>query len=262
METTVQSPETEKRIFYRNIMIALLMVFAMWTVKMVEQFMTGSLADYGLWPGQVKGLLGIVTMPFLHGDFEHLQSNSIGIFITSFIALQIYPKSFWRAFALIYVLGHALTWYFARGEAVHIGASAIIYGLWGFLLMGAAVRRDRPSGGAALIVVMLFAGMVWGTLPIWSDKSWEGHLFGMLSGFVAAGVFARMDRVAPKLWPEEMEEAEETMPTYYEPEPKKPEHAFGFDHDQTIRDPAWRNILDQWERDIEQDRFRNRTPND
>jgi membrane associated rhomboid family serine protease len=262
MEHYAGSASTEQNRFYRNVMIGLLMVLVMWTVKMVEEFLTGSLSDYGLRPGEFSGLIGIVTMPFLHGDFEHLINNSAGIFITTLVALQIYPKSFWRSFGLIYVLGHLLTWLFARDNSVHIGASGVIYGLWGFLLMGAFVRRDRPASGAAMVVVLLFAGMIWGTMPIWVDKSWEGHLFGMLSGFVAAGVFSKMDRVIPEPWPEEVEfevEDDIEIPPLQGHEPAQPEAK---QHDQVIQDPAWRAILDQWEQDIQQERFRNRTPND
>lgn len=265
------NPSRQQPTFYRNVVIALVMVLAMWTVKMIETSVTGSLSDYGLRPGDLKGLIGVLTMPFLHGDFDHLQSNTFGILITVILGLQIYPRSFWRSFLLIYFLGHTLTWFFARNDAVHIGASGVIYGLWGFLLMGAFIRRDRPAGGAAMVVVLLFAGMIWGTLPIWIDKSWEGHLFGMISGFVAAGLFASRDRTPPKLWPEETEANQSNVHPIYDqwdngdrpPEevaPVKP--VYTPDHDQQIIDPAWRNILDQWERDIEQDRFRNRTPND
>lgn len=265
-----ENQQQEHTSFYRNVVIALLMVLVIWTVKMIETFAVGSLSQYGLRPGQVDGLIGILTMPFLHGDFEHLISNSIGLFITALIGLQIYPKSFWRSFALIYILGHSMTWYFARGDAVHIGASGIIYGLWGFLLMGAFIRRDRPAGGAAMVVVLLFAGMIWGTLPIWVDKSWEGHLFGMLSGLVAAAVFSAKDRIQPKLWPEEvqaqavdapdLETPEALPPTYTQPESQRADD--DSDYHQNIRDPAWHHILDQWERDIQHERFRNRTPND
>jgi hypothetical protein len=36
----------------------------------------------------------------------------------------------------------------------------------------------------ALLVIFLYGSMVWGIFPIQFDTSWEGHLFGALTGFI------------------------------------------------------------------------------
>ena len=43
----------------------------------------------------------------------------------------------------------------------------------------------------AFLTLFLYGGLIWGVLPTRSFVSWEGHLFGMLSGILAARVAGR-----------------------------------------------------------------------
>jgi membrane associated rhomboid family serine protease len=77
-------------------------------------------------------------------------------------------------------------WLFADPRTIHIGASGLIFGLLGYLLLRAYFERSLSSIFIALVVAVLYGGAIFGVLPGQRGVSWEGHLFGFLSGVAAA----------------------------------------------------------------------------
>jgi membrane associated rhomboid family serine protease len=74
---------------------------------------------------------------------------------------------------------------------VHIGASGVIFGYFGFLLLRGYFERSILSIGLSLAVAAVYGGMLWGVLPSGYRISWEGHLFGFLGGVLAARMLSR-----------------------------------------------------------------------
>lgn len=143
---------------------------------------------YGIMSRRAWGLRGIVTAPLVHGSWKHLISNTLPLFVLSFIALYFYRKVAMRAFWLIYFLTGAAVWLFARPVS-HIGASGIIYGLVAFMFWNGVFRRSLRSIMLAGIVILLYSGMFLGILPDQEGISWESHLIGSLAGIFAAFIF-------------------------------------------------------------------------
>ena len=78
-----------------------------------------------------------------------------------------------------------MVWLMARG-ANHIGASGLIYGQVAFLIASGWFRKNLKSVIIAVLIGFIYGGMVWGILPNQPGVSWEGHLFGAVSGVVAS----------------------------------------------------------------------------
>jgi len=103
-------------------------------------------------------------------------------------------------------------WGFARGSN-HIGASGIVYGLAFFLFAIGLMRKDTKSMVIALVVSFFYGSMVWGILPGQQGISWEGHLFGALSGIYAAYLYKDVD--LPKYSNPEMEGRDDREHEYW-----------------------------------------------
>lgn len=166
-------------------------VVILWIIHLLQAFLQTSWADYGLMPRTKSGILGIFTMPFLHADFEHLGSNTAPLLVMGLLFFYFYRKIAHEVFFIMFLLTGALTWAFARGNSYHIGASGLVYGLAAFLFFGGVFTRQLKLMVISLLVAFMYGGMVWYVFPIEERISWEGHLFGALSGAMLAYVYRK-----------------------------------------------------------------------
>jgi membrane associated rhomboid family serine protease len=171
--------------------IALSIVLLMWLVFLVDYlFPELKLYRYGVYPLKKEGLIGILASPFLHSmrDFSHILSNSLPIFILSWLLFYHYRKIATKSFISIYLLTGVGIWLLGR-ENYHIGMSGVIYGLTSFLVFSGFFRKNMRVAGISLFVVFIYGSMVWGVLPWKEGVSWEAHLLGLFSGVIIAVIF-------------------------------------------------------------------------
>lgn len=171
-----------------SIILPLFFIFIIWIVKILDSSENLNLFYYGNFPRDTKGLLGILLSPLIHSDFNHLISNSIPLFVLGTGIIFFYRSLAYRVFALVWILSGICVWIGAR-ESYHIGASGLIYGIAAFLFLSGLIRKDFRLAAISLLVVFLYGSLVWGVLPIFPQISWEYHLFGAISGFIAAIIY-------------------------------------------------------------------------
>ena len=181
--------KAEKRKFLGSLIVPLLIVAVMWVVKIIEVSLGTDLGRYGLAPHTLRGLLGIFTLPFLHGSWEHLLSNTVPILVLGTALYYCYPTLANRVMLITYLASGLFTWCIGNPDTVHIGASALVYGLNLFLIVSGFIRGNRLLIVISLIMVFLYGGFVWGMIPELArlqNISWEGHLSGAVVGVVLA----------------------------------------------------------------------------
>ena len=160
-----------------------------WIVFALDRFLP--LESFGLIPRTLGGLSGIVAMPFLHGDFGHLMSNTVPLAVTLLLLAGSRANS-GAIVVLITLLGGAGLWLFGR-QALHIGASGLVFGLIAFHIFAGIFERRAQSLVISLVIGLLYAStLLQGVLPMQHGVSWDGHLFGALAGVVVALLAARM----------------------------------------------------------------------
>ena len=168
-----------------------LLIAIIWVVFVLDRFLP--LEQLGLIPRTFRGLAGIVTMPFLHGDFAHLLGNSIPLAVTLLLLAGSRANSGGIVVLITLLCGIGL-WLFGR-EALHIGASGLVFGLIAFHVFAGVFERRLQSVLIAAVVGLLYASTVFqGVLPFQRGISWEGHLIGAISGAVVALITSRMLR--------------------------------------------------------------------
>jgi membrane associated rhomboid family serine protease len=160
--------------------------------------LTGAeLYKYGINPGQLNGLAGILLAPLIHSSYSHLFANTAPLLILGTALLYGYPKSAKIVVPAVYIGSGLGTWLFAR-QFYHIGASGLTFGFMFFVFTVGAIRWDRRAIVLSMIVFFLYGGMIWGIFPNEPGISYEGHFFGAMTGLILAILLRNRDPRSPE----------------------------------------------------------------
>jgi membrane associated rhomboid family serine protease len=202
----------ERRKILRSLVFPAIFVLVMWFVKLIEIAFKIDLGQYGLIPLAPRGLIGIVTAPFLHEGFSHLFGNSVPIFVLGGLLFYFYPELAWKVLVLICLITGFWVWVFARGTGIHIGASGVVNGLAAFLFLSGILRRETKLMAITLLTTFLYGGIIWGIFPQFFPQkniSWESHLMGLMAGAMLAMYYRKTGPQRIKYeWEDEEDEEE------------------------------------------------------
>lgn len=159
-------------------------------VEILNTVLVRSLNQLGLIPRHLDALQGILTSPWLHSNTHHFLANISALLVLCPIAWQWGPKIFWRSTLFIIIASGLLVWLLGR-PAFHVGASGLVYGYFGFCLIAGFFNRKPLFIMLSIFVGIFYGSMIWGVLPLYPDTSFEYHLFGFITGLVAARIWAR-----------------------------------------------------------------------
>jgi membrane associated rhomboid family serine protease len=169
-------------------------VITFWVVEIVDLIVYGGQLDqYGILPRHIIGLRGILWSPFLHGNLPHLIANTGPFLILGWLVMVQETTDFFWVTAITMLVAGGGVWLFGA-PAYHIGASSLIFGYLGFLLFRGLFERNIGSIALSLVVGFIYGGLIWGVLPGQPGISWEGHLFGLIGGVLAARFLANRKR--------------------------------------------------------------------
>lgn len=176
----------------KELRILIVAIAIFWVVETADQLVFhGGLDSYGIQPHSIIGLRGIVLAPFLHGGFPHLIANTIPFITLGWLTMIQETNDFYIASIMSAVIGGAGVWLFGSPQSVHIGASILIYGYLGFLLLRGYFQKNFPSIALSIFVAVAYGGFIWGVFPSQMGVSWQGHLFGFIGGAIAAKMVAQ-----------------------------------------------------------------------
>ncbi|MGB5988259.1 MAG: rhomboid family intramembrane serine protease [Marinifilaceae bacterium] len=171
----------------KSVGILIGIVWAVFIINSITPFYNFN--HLGIIPRTVRGLAGIICSPFLHASLSHIISNTIPLFVLTFLLFSFYKKYALEVFAILILLSGSLVWLFAR-SACHIGASGLIYALAAFIVTSGFYSRNIRTSILSIVVIFVYGGLIFGIFPTRFNVSWEGHLFGAISGiFVSYQLF-------------------------------------------------------------------------
>ena len=178
----------------------LIVIGTFWIIEIVDYvFFRGQLDRFGIRPHKLIGLRGIFFAPFLHGGFGHLITNTIPFITLGWLTMLQKTSHFYIVTFLSMTIGGLGIWLFGNSNSVHIGASILIYGYLGFLLLRGYFQKNIPSILLSLVVFFLYGGLILGVIPSGAHISWEGHLFGFIGGGFAAWAIANSQKKQPTI---------------------------------------------------------------
>ena len=167
-------------------------VALLWLLEVVDVISGHALDGLGITPREPSELVDVVPAAFIHFGFAHVATNSVPLLVMGFLAALGGIRRF-AAVCLVVIVADGLgVWLVAPAHTNTAGASGLIFGLFGFLLVSGFVER-RPLG----VLVGLLVGAIWGgsillgLSPLQTGVSWQGHLIGLAAGVGAAFWFRR-----------------------------------------------------------------------
>ena len=179
--------QTTARNFSAHLKLVLAIVAVMWLLEIIDTLFLGqSLNRLGIRPRTAAGLLGIVLAPFLHGGLAHLAANTLPFAVLALLILARDRDEFIVVTLIVWLVSGLGVWLLGPNNTVHIGASGIIFGYLGFLLLRGFFDGKLSSILIAVVVGVIYGGVLWGVLPLQAGVSWQGHLFGFIGGGIAA----------------------------------------------------------------------------
>jgi len=181
---------TEKRKLYHALVFPIFFLLLMWVNYLVFWMLDFDMAVIGIAPNKIQGLVGVICSPFAHGSWSHLASNSVSFLILAGLLFYFYRLVAYPVFFMNWLISGVLLW-IGGCTSVHIGASGLVYGLAFFVFFSGVFRKDKRLGALSMIVVLLYGSMVWGMVPQGGNISWEGHLFGAVSGISLAWYYRK-----------------------------------------------------------------------
>ena len=169
-------------------------VGAIWAVSLVAFYIPKLQYQLALLPRRFDGLPGVLGMPFVHDSYGHLFANTMPLLVFGAMLVARGVRYFLGVAFAVALLGGLALWAFGR-SAAHIGASGVVFGLFGFLVVRGLYERRLTSIAITVFVTLTYGlSMLFGLVPLAGRVSWEGHLFGLLAGIVVARAAHAMDQ--------------------------------------------------------------------
>lgn len=185
-----------------------------WVVEFIDWILPFWVLDnYGVRPQSLEGLRGIIFGPFLHGGFDHVFANTVPFIVLGWLILVRSLRDFVVVTCVTAVISGLGIWLIADPRTVHIGASGLIFGYFGYLLFRTYFERSFGAILVTFIVVMSYGSLIFGVLPQAPGISWQAHLFGFIGGGLSAYLLApqRNNNYATVVEPETAVPLEDTI---------------------------------------------------
>ena len=176
---------------YTNAVIVfpLFFVVIVWFVFWLQIKYDFDFDQNGIFPRTFSGLQGVLFSPFIHADIQHVYNNSVPLLILVAALRFFYPKQSLAVMGFGILFSGFITWLIGR-PSYHIGASGFIYVLVSFIFFKGIQTQYYRLVALSLAVVVVYGGLVWYIFPNVEERiSWEGHLAGLITGFVLSLIY-------------------------------------------------------------------------
>lgn len=161
----------------------------MWLAFFLTVLSGGALMSFGVIPRTAIGLRGIFFAPFLHASLSHLLANTIPFALLGWLVMLRDSRHFFTV-TVYAAIGSGLTaWLLGAPGSVHIGASGIVFGYLGFLMLAGWFARSVGSIILSIVVTVMWGGFILGVVPGEAGISWQAHFGGFVGGILAARRF-------------------------------------------------------------------------
>ena len=145
-------------------------------------------SEFGILPEHVSRLGEIFTAPFLHFSWQHIEGNSVPLFVLGVLAAYRSVARFLLLTLIVAVTSGMAVWLFQSSNELTVGASGLIFGYFGYVLLRGFIDRSLVDIGVGLVAGALYWTILQVAIPGTPGVSWIGHVGGLVGGILAAWV--------------------------------------------------------------------------
>src|SRR5580700_1518024 len=145
-------------------------------------------SEFGILPEHVSRLGEIFTAPFLHFSWQHIEGNSVPLFVLGVLAAYRSIARFLLLTLIVAVTSGMAVWLFQSSNELTGGASGLIFGYFGYVLLRGFIDRSLVDIGVGLVAGALYWTILQVAIPGTPGVSWIGHVGGLVGGILAAWV--------------------------------------------------------------------------
>jgi membrane associated rhomboid family serine protease len=174
--------DSRRALFVMSGVIAVL--WALQIVNWIDHYWLSR--HFGIVAREPSRLPDIFTAPLLHWSFSHIEANSAPLFFLGFFAAYRGIRRFVVVTVLIVVMSGLGSWVFSPTRTVGAGASGVVFGYFGYVVVRGLVERHVLDVIVGVVVAVSYWSILQGVLPNDPHISWQAHLFGLIGGIVAA----------------------------------------------------------------------------
>src|SRR6266702_1385849 len=143
---------------------------------------------YGIRPRDAGSLPDIVTAPFLHFSWAHIEGNSGPLFIFGFLAAYRGVTKFLGVTVLVILTSGLGAWLSESHGTVGAGASGVVFGYFGYIMVRGFFDRHPIDMLLGAVMALCFAYQFSVLLPH-AGIGWQAHIGGLVGGVAAGWIF-------------------------------------------------------------------------
>ena len=144
--------------------------------------------EYGIRPRDAASLPDILTAPFLHFSWAHIEGNSGPLFIFGFLAAYRGVTKFFGVTGLVILTSGLGAWIFESPGSVSAGASGVVFGYFGYIMVRGFFDRHPIDMLIGAVMALCFAYQFTVLLPH-AGIGWQAHIGGLVGGIAAGWIF-------------------------------------------------------------------------
>lgn len=131
----------------------------------------------------------LITSTFLHRDIFHIAFNMYALYLFGpYVERALGIPRFIAAYLTVAVMGSVFVYLLSAPNALTIGASGAVFGLFGMALM--LLLKAKQDVRTLLVLLAINAFISFAA----SNISWQGHLGGFIAGVILGAAFAYAPR--------------------------------------------------------------------
>ena len=177
-------------------MTFLLLLWVIQTANWADGY--GLDVSFGILPRHLSHLADIFTAPFLHLSWQHLEGNTVPLFMLGLLAAYRGVARFLAVTLIVTVTSGLAVWLFQSGGTLTVGASGLVFGYFGYVLARGLFDRNWVDIGVGVVAGAVYSYILLVAIPGTPGVSWLDHLGGLVGGVLAGWLLrARCVRPAP-----------------------------------------------------------------